>query len=76
MSEAEYLSRVPQDRRTETLADVALGLRVKSSDYGTGTVVAVLGIGIQIHWDEPLIGTVDTHLLTHDKSFVARLERI
>lgn len=76
MSEAEYLRRVPQDRTRETLADVAEGLRVKSSDYGTGTVVAVLGIGIQIHWDTALIGTADTHLLTHDKSFVARLERI
>jgi len=55
--------------------DIEPGLRVKSSDYGTGTVVAVLGIGIQIYWDTTLVGTVDSHLLVHDRSYVMRLER-
>jgi len=56
--------------------DIQPGLRVRSADYGTGTVVAVLGIGIQIHWDKVLLGSVDTHLLVHDKAYVARLERL
>lgn len=57
--------------------DITAGLRVRSDDYGAGTVVAVLGIGIQIYWDTPLVGTVDSHLLVHDRSYVmTRLERL
>jgi hypothetical protein len=56
--------------------DIQPGLRIKSRDYGTGTVVAVLGIGIQIHWDKVLMGSVNTHLLVHDKAYVAKLERL
>lgn len=58
---------IPEDPR---------GLRVRSSDYGTGTVVADIGIGIQIWWDKALAGTADQHMLTHDKSYVAGLERL
>ena len=58
------------------LDDVEPGLRVHSGDYGEGTVLADVGIGIQIWWDETLNGTVDAHMLTHDKSYVARLERL
>jgi hypothetical protein len=56
--------------------DIEPGLRIRSRDYGTGTVVAILGIGIQIHWDKALLGSVNTHLLTHDKAYVAKLERL
>lgn len=52
------------------------GLRVRSGDYGAGTVVAVLSIGVQVYWDEPLIGTPDSHLLVHDRSYVQRLEKL
>lgn len=53
------------------------GDRFHSDDYGTGTVVAVLSIGVQIYWDQPLVGTLDSHLLVHDRSYVlTRLERI
>jgi hypothetical protein len=56
-------------------ADIAPGLRVNSSDYGAGTVVAVVATGVQVYWDKSLAGT-DTHLLTHDTGYVARLERL
>jgi hypothetical protein len=57
--------------------DIERGNRFRSRDYGTGTVVAVLSIGIQIYWDTPLTGTLDSHLLVHDRSYVlTRLERI
>ena len=55
---------------------IEAGLRLRSSDYGAGTVVAVLSIGIQVYWDEPLTGTLDSHLLVHDRSYVQRLERL
>jgi hypothetical protein len=50
--------------------------RVRSPEYGDGTVVADLGpIGVQIMWDR-MEGAVGRQLLTHDRSFVERLERI
>lgn len=55
---------------------IEAGNRFRSADYGAGTVVAVLSIGIQIHWDKPLTGTLDSHMLVHDRSYVQRLERI
>lgn len=58
------------------LDGIEVGLRVRSSDYGTGTVVAIAATGIQLYWDKPLLGTTDTHLLVHDRAFVASLERI
>ena len=51
-------------------------MRVRSGDYGTGKVIAILAIGVQIWWDEPLIGTTDSHMLVHDWSYVQRLERL
>ena len=74
------LASVPDNSEPKTreprFDDIREGLRVLSSDYGTGTVVAVLGIGIQIHWDKPILGTVSTHLLVHELPFVSKLERI
>jgi len=52
------------------------GTRVRSADYGDGTVVADVGIGLQVWWDKPLPGTLDEHLLTHDRSWVEKLERL
>ena len=70
------LASVPDSEPAARFDDIEPGLRVLSSDYGTGTVVAVLGIGIQIHWDKPILGTVSTHLLVHELPFVSKLERI
>lgn len=53
-----------------------LGARVKSDDYGTGTVVATLPTGIQVFWDKALTGTTDAHLLVHDRAWVLGLERL
>jgi hypothetical protein len=50
-------------------------MRLRSSDYGNGTVVCLLPTGVQILWDTPLTGTT-TQLVIHDYSYVARLERI
>lgn len=56
--------------------DIRPGLRVRSDDYGKGTVVAVFGaLGIQVHWDEEILGTRE-HTLMHDRSYINRLERI
>lgn len=53
-----------------------LGERVRSADYGTGTVVAMLPTGIQVFWDKALLGTTDMHLLVHDRAWVLQLERL
>ena len=55
--------------------NIQVPMKVRSPEYGTGTVVANLGIGIQIYWDTALTGTT-THLLVHDYSFVERLEKL
>jgi hypothetical protein len=55
---------------------VYLGMRVHSTDYGNGTVVAVYGaMGVQVHWDKELEGT-HQHTLLHDRSYIERLERL
>lgn len=56
--------------------DIKAGLRVESRDYGKGTVVAVLGHGIQLYWDKPLAGTTKTHLMVCDRAYVMELERL
>lgn len=56
--------------------DIEPGLRLRSGDYGDGTVVADLGHGIQVYWDQALIGTIDTHLMLHDRSWILNQERI
>lgn len=71
-----HIQAVPEEPPRERWDDIAEGLRVLSKDYGTGTVVAVFSTGVQLWWDQALLGTTDTHLLTHDKSYVARLERL
>lgn len=48
---------------------------VRSPDYGTGTIVAITGNGVQIYWDEALAGT-SAHLLEHERWYVERLERL
>jgi len=51
--------------------------RVRSEDYGPGTVVAEVGIGIQILWDRPMLeGGVGPQLLVHDRAYVERLRVI
>jgi hypothetical protein len=56
--------------------EVAVMQRVRSEDYGPGTIVADLGaIGIQVLWDQPK-GTVGPSLMLHDRIYVQRLERI
>lgn len=56
---------------------ISLGARVNSSDYGNGTVIADLGgSGIQVYWDKALSGTIDQHILTHDRAYVLALERL
>ena len=55
---------------------VSEGTRVESGDYGPGTVVADVGIGIQVWWDRTLPGTHDMHLLTHDRAWVEKLKRL
>lgn len=71
MSEPSNLSRIQPSADT-----VYLGMRVHSGDYGNGTVVAILGaMGIQVYWDEEILGTRD-HLLTHDRSYIERLEKL
>jgi hypothetical protein len=58
-------------------SEIVIPTRVRSEDYGKGSIVADYGpIGIQIFWDNVIKGTVSTHLLTHDRSWVARLEKL
>lgn len=59
-------------RVTSPAHDYLLGRRVASPDYGPGQVVAVLPIGVQVWYDLPLTGTVDTHMLVHDPAYVER----
>lgn len=55
---------------------IAVHQRVRSSDYGDGTIVLDLGERVQVIWDEPMVGTFDHHALLHDRSYVERLERL
>lgn len=57
------------------LGNVRVSLRVRSPDYGAGTVVALTGNGVNVFWDKTLAGT-NTNLLEHDMSYVERLERL
>jgi len=69
MSEPSNLSRIKP-------ATIHLGMRVRSGDYGDGTVVAMLGaMGIQVFWDQEILGTRE-HVLSHDRSYVERLEKL
>ena len=71
MSEPSNLSRIQPAGD-----DVRPGLRIRSQDYGHGTVVAVYGaMGVQVHWDEEILGTRE-HTLMHDRSYIDRLERL
>jgi hypothetical protein len=51
-------------------------MRIRSRDYGEGTVVALLPIGVQVWWDNPLLGTVDTHMIVHDRNWILDQERL
>jgi hypothetical protein len=51
------------------------GMRVRDNEYGTGTVVMVTSIGIQVHWDQELTGTRE-HVLMHDVRYVEAMERL
>lgn len=50
------------------------GTRVRSEDYGDGTIRAVMDNRILIWWDRPYVG--DTHQLEHDRVFVEGLEQL
>jgi hypothetical protein len=57
--------------------DVVIPTRVSSADYGKGNIVADFdSMGVQIYWDKPITGTMGTHLLVHDRAWVARLEKL
>lgn len=45
-------------------------MRIRSRDYGEGTVIALLPTGVQVWWDNPLLGTVDTHMMVHDRNWI------
>ena len=67
----------PLGRRMLVDTEIAIPTKVRSSDYGTGTIVADFGaMGIQIYWDKPVTGTVATHLLVHDRIWVSLLEKL
>jgi hypothetical protein len=53
--------------------EITTGMRVRSADYGNGTVVAFVGSGIQVRWDKPIDGK-HAHYLVHDVIFVQRLD--
>jgi hypothetical protein len=52
-----------------------VGLRVRSRDYGKGTIVGLSYSGVTIHWDDELTGT-HVHVLDHARHFVEELERL
>lgn len=75
----ESLARPRMDNGEGKWDDIEQGLRVSSPDYGPGRVVAITASGVQIYWDRPLDslpGVVEVHMLVHDWSYVARLERL
>jgi hypothetical protein len=47
--------------------------RVRSPEYGTGTIESVAGNRIIIYWDKPMPDPM-THRLDHHRSFVETLE--
>jgi hypothetical protein len=47
--------------------------RVRSTEYGTGTIESVAGNRIIIWWDRPMLDS-RTHRLDHHKTFVETLE--
>ncbi|GAB3814829.1 hypothetical protein [Kribbella italica] len=61
------------DRRK---AQICIGQRVASGDYGRGTVVAVFGDQAQVMWDKPMLVGTTNRLFTHDRIFVERLTRL
>jgi hypothetical protein len=57
------------------LGEIDRGMRIRSRDYGTGTVVAIVATGVQVWWDEPLVGTAE-HQMIHDKAYILSLQRL
>lgn len=77
----ESLATAPIPNGEGKWDDITQGLRVSSPDYGPGRVVAIVANGVQIYWDQPLEderlpGVAETHMLVHDWSYVAKLERL
>ena len=67
----------PIGRRELVGTEIVIPTKVRSSDYGTGTIVADFrAMGIQIYWDKAVTGTVATHLLVHDRIWVSLLEKL
>lgn len=50
-------------------------MRVRSRDYGIGTVIAILGDRILVVYDNPIAGT-ETRQLDHARRYVAEMERL
>lgn len=50
------------------------GTRVRSEDYGTGTIVSIMDNRLLIWWDRAFNG--ETHQIEHDRVFVEGLERL
>lgn len=50
------------------------GTRLRSEDYGPGTIVSIMDNRILIWWDRAVIG--DTNQLEHDRVYVEGLERL
>lgn len=66
------------DRQPELVgSDFEIPTRVYSDDYGKGNIVADFdAMGIQIYWDHVITGTVATHLLVHDRTWVSKLQKL
>lgn len=56
--------------------DIRPLVRVRHHDYGDGHIAAVLPTGVQIYWNTPYASGLVDHLLLHDRSWVAMLERL
>jgi hypothetical protein len=56
------------------MAELRRGTRVRSADYGDGTVDGVGPYIIYITWDRPLIAGEERRQTDHEASFADRLE--
>jgi len=65
------MTRVTRAQRA--VDPLARGTRVRSTDYGDGTIDAA-GVRIFITWDKPLIAGEERRCTDHDASFAEWLE--
>ena len=57
------------------MAVMVEGTRVRSDEYGTGTIVGVSVDTVTIWWDSKLPGT-DRHYLDHFRTWVEQLDTV